>query len=346
MKDLDKKALTSIFLTLVKSPIGIIAIIVIFSLVMTMCFSFMLGANDGGSGISDENLKGVYVKCTPGKLDQEKFHSMFDNAGVFTDMGIVFQRVSTKHQIDPVLLSAIAFNETGRGTSKAVKTKNNPGGLMNPKTGSLFVFDTLEEGIDKMASNLYRLYISQGLLTIPQIGNKYAPVGASNDPNNLNMNWVPTVTSIANDFGGLSMNCTVANTGAGGFIHPVPTGVQTSPFGYRIDPITGQPGELHKGLDYACSSGDPIYSVLDGNVVTVRTGWGGGYGNHVIVSHGDKYTLYAHMSSLAVKQGAKVTQGQMVGKCGTTGSSTGNHLHFEVQLSLYGQRIDPKPFLP
>ena len=97
-----------------------------------------------------------------------------------------------KYGIDPALLAAIAVHETGNGSSKAVKNRNNVGGMMG-KNG-LMSFNSLQDGIDKMASNLKRNYIDQGLTTIPQIQRKYAPVGEGNDPTNLNSNWVGGVS--------------------------------------------------------------------------------------------------------------------------------------------------------
>jgi murein DD-endopeptidase MepM/ murein hydrolase activator NlpD len=328
---------------LLRNPIILIVFLIIVLIFGTTSLMNLYALNERG-GISDESKQKYYARCQEGNLDKEKFYSMFENAGVFTGMGSFFIQVSNKYQIDPVLLASIAFHETGKGTSNAVRTKNNPGGLMNPKTNKLFVFDSLEEGIDAMARNLYKNYISKGLVSITQIGNKYAPVGANNDPNNLNINWVPAVTQLANEFGGLTMNCTAVNIGSGEFFKPVPNGTITSEFGYRIHPITGQ-YKLHKGIDFACRKGEPIYSALSGTVVvSVKSGHGGGYGHHIIIDHGDKYTLYAHMTDVFYSEGQQVEQGQPIGTCGSTGNSTGPHLHFEVQLSLYGQRVDPMDY--
>jgi uncharacterized FlgJ-related protein len=98
------------------------------------------------------------------------------------------------------LLAAIAVHETGNGTSSAAKNKNNIGGMMG-KNG-LMSFSSLEEGIDKMASNLKRNYIDQGLTTIQQIQKKYAPNGAANDPTNLNSYWTSGVNKYYKMFGG------------------------------------------------------------------------------------------------------------------------------------------------
>lgn len=117
-----------------------------------------------------------------------------------SNKGAAFEAAGKKYGIDPALLAAIAMHETGNGTSQAIKNKNNVGGMMS-KTG-LMTFSSVDEGIDKMASNLKRLYFDQGLTTIPQIQKKYAPIKATNDPTGLNQYWVGGVTKYYNMFGG------------------------------------------------------------------------------------------------------------------------------------------------
>ena len=120
--------------------------------------------------------------------------------GSLKNTGDIFASVGAKYGIDPALLAAIAVHETGNGTSNAVKNKNNVGGMMG-KNG-LMTFSSIEEGIDKMASNLKRNYIDKGLTSIEAIQKKYAPVGAANDPTNLNSNWVNGVKKYYKMFGG------------------------------------------------------------------------------------------------------------------------------------------------
>lgn len=297
---------------------------------------FYSSQEEGGSG------GGGYVpmSCTEGEVNESLIEGYL--GGAFTGKKDAFMNAAKTHGIDPVLLVAIAGHETGNGTSHAVKNRNNPGGLMNPQTNwsTLIQYDSLDKGIDAMASNLYRLYISQGLFTIEKIGSKYAPLGVANDPTNLNQYWVPTVTSLAGTLGGLSMNCELVGTGE--FVMPSASGMNiNSPYGYRTHPISGE-WKLHTGLDFACSLGDPIVAAQNGRVVV--TSGKTGYGNHVIIDHGDKYTLYAHLSSIGTKLNDTVAAGQQIGNCGSTGNSTGPHLHFEVQNVLYGGWVDPYPF--
>jgi len=123
---------------------------------------------------------------------------------------------------------------------------------------------------------------------------------------------------------------------AGKYIYPV-NGPITSYYGYRVHPIRGTT-RLHTGLDFGVGYGVPILAADNG--VVIHSGWYGGYGNTVIVDHGGGYTtLYAHASSLAVRSGQTVKQGQVVSRVGSTGMSTGPHLHFEVRY--HGNPINP-----
>jgi murein DD-endopeptidase MepM/ murein hydrolase activator NlpD len=123
---------------------------------------------------------------------------------------------------------------------------------------------------------------------------------------------------------------------AGAYIYPV-NGPITSNYGYRVHPIRGTT-RLHTGLDFGVGYGVPILAADNG--VVIHSGWYGGYGNTVIVDHGGGFTtLYAHASSLSVSHGQTVKQGQTVSRVGSTGMSTGPHLHFEVRY--HGNPINP-----
>ncbi len=115
----------------------------------------------------------------------------------------------------------------------------------------------------------------------------------------------------------------------------------SSPYGYRIHPIT-KTRKLHTGIDYAAPYGTAIYAAEDGKVLT--SGWINGYGYTVTINHGGGYvTLYAHCSKLLVSAGQSVTAGQTIAKVGSTGNSTGNHLHFEVKVN--GATQNPANYL-
>ena len=133
-------------------------------------------------------------------------------------------------------------------------------------------------------------------------------------------------------------------TVSNGWLYPLPTSCMTltSAFGYRIHPITGRP-HSHTGTDIAAPYGTPIKAVKSG-VVTISE-YGSSYGNYVVISHGDGTTsLYAHMSSRAASAGDVVSQGDVIGYVGSTGNSTGNHLHLEIRVN--GSRVDPEQYWP
>lgn len=123
---------------------------------------------------------------------------------------------------------------------------------------------------------------------------------------------------------------------------PVTNSYISSPYGSRIDPITGG-HEFHKGLDLDGQTGDPVHSAADG--IVIRSGFDtGGYGNVVDIDHGNGYiTRYGHCSRLLVKVGDLVHAGDEIAKVGSTGRSTGSHLHFEVWIN--GQPVNPRPYL-
>ncbi len=113
----------------------------------------------------------------------------------------------------------------------------------------------------------------------------------------------------------------------------------TSKFGMRKHPILGY-SKMHKGIDFAASSGTPIFAAGDGKLLKI--GRAGGYGNYIQIRHNSQYaTAYAHMSRFAkgLKQRSKVRQGDVIGYVGTTGNSTGSHLHYEVLVN--GKQINP-----
>lgn len=104
----------------------------------------------------------------------------------------------------------------------------------------------------------------------------------------------------------------------------------SSGYGNRIDPIYGTT-KFHAGLDFPADVGDPVFATAKGTVTFA--GWKGGYGNCIDISHGYNYTTrYGHLSSIDVKQGQQVVRGDRIGRVGSTGKSTGPHLHYEVRF--------------
>ena len=112
----------------------------------------------------------------------------------------------------------------------------------------------------------------------------------------------------------------------------------SSGFGYRIDPVY-KTVKFHPGLDFSAPQGTPIYATAEGTVQTAGN-LGNGYGNHIVIKHGYSYsTLYGHMSRIKAKRGQRVKRGEVIGYVGSTGKSTGSHLHYEVFKGR--KRLDP-----
>lgn len=128
----------------------------------------------------------------------------------------------------------------------------------------------------------------------------------------------------------------VGGENSAGLARPV-AGRVTSSFGTRFHPILGY-ARMHKGVDVAAAYGSPIVAAADGRVVAA--GWHGGYGNQVAIAHaGNIRTAYGHMSSIAASLGQMVRRGQVIGYVGSTGLSTGPHVHFEVTRN--GRAVNP-----
>jgi murein DD-endopeptidase MepM/ murein hydrolase activator NlpD len=115
----------------------------------------------------------------------------------------------------------------------------------------------------------------------------------------------------------------------------------TSGFGVRSDPFLGRPA-MHTGLDFRAASGDPVRATANGKVAS--SGWAGGYGRMVEIDHGNGLsTRYGHLSEIDVKVGDQIRIGQVIGAVGSTGRSTGPHLHYETRID--GEAVDPQKFL-
>lgn len=124
------------------------------------------------------------------------------------------------------------------------------------------------------------------------------------------------------------------------FTHPLPGARVSSGYGYRQHPVLNV-RKMHYGIDYKARRGTPIVAAADG--IIEKAGWNGAYGRYIRIRHNGSYkSAYAHMSRLAkgMHPGVRVKQGQVIGYVGSTGRSTGNHLHFEVHKN--GDRINPR----
>lgn len=132
-----------------------------------------------------------------------------------------------------------------------------------------------------------------------------------------------------------------SNVSAAGYMRPVTGGRVTSPFGPRRAPTAGA-STYHRGVDIGVGYGTPIMATRDGTVT--YAGWNGGYGYMVEVDHGGGVrSRYAHCSSIVVRVGQRVSQGETIAKVGSTGVSTGNHLHFEIRIN--GSAVNPANYV-
>ncbi len=142
--------------------------------------------------------------------------------------------------------------------------------------------------------------------------------------------------------GSLSTSSNSEYLGTGRFCWPAPSYIRiSSPYGWRNHPVY-KTKKFHSGVDLAAPGGSNILAAESGTVKFA--GWNGGYGNCLIIDHGGGITtLYAHASKLCVSKGQYVSKGSIVAKVGTTGTSTGNHLHFEVLVN--GKTTDPMAYI-
>ncbi|WP_339220675.1 peptidoglycan DD-metalloendopeptidase family protein [Paenibacillus sp. FSL H8-0332] len=132
--------------------------------------------------------------------------------------------------------------------------------------------------------------------------------------------------------------------GDGPYLRPVGYARISSPFGYRTHPVTHEVGKLHTGVDFAVPQGTSIHAADSGTVLVAR--WYSGYGYCVIIDHGGGvWTLYGHIreGGIRVNEGDRVERGQTIAESGSTGRSTGPHLHFEVRIN--GKPVNPMPYL-
>ena len=190
------------------------------------------------------------------------------------------------------------------------------------------VISSLQSDISSNASFLSQLSVQEKALQ-DEINKKVSELNAQQKPSNGGSNGGNTGGSV---------------TGTGNLVWPSYCTYITSRQGPRIHPITGE-YKNHGGTDIGASYGTAIWAADSGTVVRSADGWNGGWGNYVMIDHGNgMQTLYAHMSSRAVSVGQTVSRGQTIGYVGSTGMSTGAHLHFEMYVN--GSRIDPETRYP
>ncbi|HIA7100909.1 TPA: CHAP domain-containing protein [Staphylococcus aureus] len=174
---------------------GVVSLLMVFIIIFIIFSMFGVGVFE--STKEEEGSKKGSAYCEGGSVSKNKIDTVFEQnakGGGLEGKGDYIIKSAKKHKIDPQIFMAIIIHETGYGKSEAVKTHNNVAGMMG--SGDLFKFDSIEEGIDAAAKNLYDLYFSEGLTTVDKIQKKYAPIGAENDPQDSNSNWKPTIKKL------------------------------------------------------------------------------------------------------------------------------------------------------
>lgn len=199
--------------------------------------------------------------------------------------------------------------------------------------------------LGSLASEVSALYgLRQSKLSVAKsaTSNASTNLSAENESYHISLDRLYTLRNTA--LSGVAMRALTSgfHTGSSSFadwvnLAATPTlwpimGRITSSFGERLDPFADDSeGEFHRGIDIAAPKGTAIHATGDGVVATA--GWGNGYGREVVLNHGHGITtLYAHMASIAVIPGESVTRGQVIGYVGSSGHSTGAHLHYEVRI--------------
>ncbi|MGG1673514.1 peptidoglycan DD-metalloendopeptidase family protein [Paenibacillus sp. NRS-1783] len=310
-----------------------------------------LSASNGGGGLTAMgNGFSISSKITAmSGISAEQLNKKL--GGALAGKGAQFVQAGLQFGIDPAALAAISMHETGNGTAAAVRNRHNVGGMMG--ANGLMNFATIDDGITAMARNLKVNYADKGIDTIEGVQRKYAPVGARNDPDNLNNNWSKGVVKFMNDLtGGMS-------TGSGdGFFKDWKANS-------RFKDKEGFRTQAHGGLDIRGKQGDKLDALTGGKVSFIRMDDGGpldpdGKANSktggttvgIRMSDGNTYS-YAHMSAVNpnLKVGQTVNTGDFIGNVGGTpkvpgsgSSTTGSHLHLGYMNSA-GTSMDPEDLL-
>jgi murein DD-endopeptidase MepM/ murein hydrolase activator NlpD len=255
-----------------------------------------------------------------------------------------YKEAALAHGVPWPILAAIGEVASKHGTVNPYTVADMNGALPVPGP------DRIEPGDDGVGGTGPLLLSDEALEHPLQTGSPHNYYDALNSVAAILADWVtryvdgeiPDIDeTVRVGAGGAGTSGDVAFGGAPGSMIIPTEGRVSSEFGYRIHPISGA-RRLHAGMDIAAPGGTPIHAGAAGAVTFV--GWRGGYGNTVIVDHGGGIsTLYAHQSRTGTSVGSQVRQGEVIGFVGTTGYSTGNHLHWEVHVN--GDPQNPRNFL-
>lgn len=333
----DNRKFAGLGLFALKSPTILMASVVVVIVFVIVFFLVMMSSFLGVAGFEVEGSeKGAGQACVYMFEEKEYVKTLKETYGVPKKTAKLLLDVAMKEKVDASVLFAMLKVE-GKKIDKDNLEKY--GELIHTKYISQFVFSPYEifedsaptvttsseneKGEKVEQSSKDQAYISEATEVVNTLSETMV---CNEDPNNIEE----------------GMNQPVYGDGV--FSPPLLGGVKlNSPYGYRIHPITGA-SNYHRGADIACRMGEPILSILPGKIHTSK--YHNSWGNYVLVDHENGlYTLSAHMSALAVKPGQRVTAGTTLGACGSTGDSTGPHLHLELQLGKpYGTLTDPMTY--
>ena len=277
-------------------------------------------------GILEARVRAAYIDKPPDVLaflvSASSFDEIIDSVELISRIGAQDRRIA--RQVEKARVAAAAERKATIGTRR-----------LQAATVSVIGSRTEEARVarDQLAGDRDRLATVESLKQ-----------SALTDTRHTREEYLAEVEALAAESAALAAQIRDAQTGAGstgtgqpsaaGFIWPC-DGVVVSGFGMRW-------GRMHEGIDVGCSYGTPNRAAASGTVI--YSGWLGGYGNLVVVDHGNGLsTAYAHASSLLVGVGQSVSQGETVSLVGSTGNSSGPHLHFEVRVN--GQAVDPLLYL-
>lgn len=326
----------------------------LFTLLYSSLFSVILVTGAAFVLNDEEEVQEKYCKVKK-DFDLDLAKELLDGVPKFEGLESSFVNIANEKGIDGVLLVAVALVETDYGTSSLFKRKNNINGEKQRDDDGrrkYVRFSTVESGISALANDLLDYTIYQKKYKVDKLAELYSSITLTDLSEK---EWKKEVNKIIKQLDGLTLDCSKSNFDAspplsmgGDFVIPTNIFVVTSPFGYRTHPTTGEINSFHSGIDLDCYDNDPIVSAVDGTVIYsedkgIYGGWSTTYGNYVIVNHGSFNTQYAHLAGTYVNVGDTVKAGDPIGACGTTGRSSGSHLHFEVRIG--GNYVDPYPYL-
>ena len=274
-------------------------------------------SNDGVLSINWEDVLAVFSAKVTGAEDDAQVASLDDTqVQQMRDIMWEMNAVSSSTRTESHEVEVTEVDEDGKETTRTETV-----------TETILEISLTHKTAEEMAQQ-YNFNARQ---------NEYLALMSESENQNL---WAELLGGFSSG-GGQIMNPNTDWEGTGIFQWPLPQSYTiTSWFGYREDPFTGEIA-YHSGTDIGAPGGTPILAAADGTVTIANAidSWGGGYGYHIKISHNDTFdTLYAHCSSICVTVGQEVKQGEVIGYVGTTGNSTGNHLHFEVWQN--GERTD------